>query len=310
MYGTNRSHPRTQLQSRYGRHEGCSGAKPESPSYSEQGSDGAAHESICKGTVTPAQSQASHPSLVPTLSMRSSDIPLAGLSNAEPASVAVSDTKIVLDLPPVATSSNTPIATGSLLIEVKVFHSDLEHPQSARKYEIEPANSCVEVLIWMVTLSTHPGGRLTPLRDHTRWYLREMGRHSHTTSGLEFRRLVPEQSLRDIPLENGLRTVCVVQSDKPYLVLAMGREESASAAGGGSDRGVLIKDYLDLPLAGALIQPTPWGSHVACEYRNRLVHATHSITADNTLTWRDLPREQVQDYSADWLVVLPSGVAE
>lgn len=110
--------------------------------------------------------------------------------------------------------------------------------------EVEAAGGNVAVLMWMVTNPTGQRDQLTPLRDHTRWYIREVGRHAHTISGLAFSRLVADQPLRDIPLQDGVGTVCVVQSDKPYMVLTVGRERSTTGASMmQSDQGVLLQGY-------------------------------------------------------------------
>ncbi|KAG8882525.1 hypothetical protein FRB97_008151 [Tulasnella sp. 331] len=220
--------------------------------------------------------------------------------------------------------TDTPMAAATFPVEIIVYDSDLEHPQDTRKCkafigfisrpgeclsyapldEIEPADGCVDVLIWLVTNPKNRRDRLTPLRDHTRWYIREIDRHSHTTSGLAFRRLVADQPLRDIPFRNGIGTVCVVQSDKPYMVLTVGKEKVfTSASNATSDEGILLQDYINHPLAQAL-SPAHWGSHPVCEYHNRMIHSKYSIATDDTQKWRDLPYDQVQDYSADWLLVL------
>ncbi|KAG9037576.1 hypothetical protein FRB95_005158 [Tulasnella sp. JGI-2019a] len=194
-------------------------------------------------------------------------------------------------LPPSITSGGTL----SLTVTVAVFNSDIERPDISQTYKIQPTDGCVAALIFMVTDPKHPENQLTTLRDHTRWYVRETGRHWYTKDGLAFRRLVPEQSLRDIPASNDTCTVCVVQSDRPYMVLSTGRRYLGVTAGTAEpDKGVVVKDYLDLDLVES------------CTYYNRVLHAEHSVTVEKKQKWRDLPRHQVHDYSADWLMVFPS----
>ncbi|KAG8990336.1 hypothetical protein FRB94_011427 [Tulasnella sp. JGI-2019a] len=155
-----------------------------------------------------------------------------------------------------------------LLVTVEVVDSDIEHPQISRNYEIQPAGGTFDVLIWMVTNPNHPKNRLTQMRDHRKWYVRETSRHPHTKDGLAFRRLVADQPLCDIPSCNGTRTVYAVQSDTPYMVLAMG------------------------DAIWQITSTSNWWK----------VHVNHSITASEQRRWVDLPREQVKDYSADKLV--------
>ncbi|KAG9005294.1 hypothetical protein FRB93_009848 [Tulasnella sp. JGI-2019a] len=203
----------------------------------------------------------------------------------------------------VATSSVVPpsVASGDtigLSITVAVFEEfDMERPQASRTYKFLEADADrpLSVLIFKVTDPEHPENQLTPMRAHTQWYVRETGRHSHTKNGLAFCHLDPERCLRDIPACNDMYTVCIVQSDKPYIVLVTGKGRKGPAADTtAADKGAVIKDYFDLELTEA------------CTYYNLVHYKGYSITAEKKQKWKDLPRHQVEHYSADWVKLLPS----
>ncbi|KAG9003524.1 hypothetical protein FRB94_003044 [Tulasnella sp. JGI-2019a] len=230
------------------------------------------------------------------VSVTPSTTPSAGPDSNNPAPIAsITPTENDMAISSAVLPAATPGDTVGLSVTVAVFDSDMEHPQISRTYKFQRAEGRVSSLIFKVTDPEHPENALTPMHDHTRWYVRETSRHSHTQDGLAFRRLVPHQSLRDIPACNNICTVCVVQSDKPYMVLTTGRRSSgASPSTANPDKGIVVKDYLDLDLTEA------------CTYYNSAHFEEYSITAEKKQKWRDLPRHQVEHYSADWLMLLPS----
>lgn len=164
------------------------------------------------------------------------------------------------------------------------------------------------------------------MHSHTHFYTRATKRHSHTADGTGIKEVFAEELLKVIPLEDGVRTVYVVTSDRPYVILTAG-EDPDFTTDAMSDRPTVLKG-LSYPLRSLQVPFSPasvhadyytkhlrelltslFPEHTACTYLHRSSQEEHHVTVDDERTWRDLPPDKVDAYSADWLAVL-SGSAD
>ncbi|KAG9023745.1 hypothetical protein FRB95_012558 [Tulasnella sp. JGI-2019a] len=183
-------------------------------------------------------------------------------------------------------------------VEVEVYEESLEQAVETKTYSFE-SNSPLRYIIWWLT---NPNDGLFGLCRHTQLYTRDEGRHTFTSDGLQFDWLTPDMSLRALPSRNGKITLCVVNSDKPYLVLVLGTDGLGRGRipGAMRDRGLILKDYRDSPLHRSIP-----ASHTAVTYYNRSRNLQYHIDPNDPRTWGSLPSNHVQECSADWLIVVP-----